>query len=467
MTHSTDFSRGKVWQNIIAQSIPLILAQLVQLLYNVVDRIYIGHLPGADSMALTGIGLVFPLTTLIAAFTFLFGTGGTPLFSIARGAGEETHAEKILGNTFSLLLGTSLVLLLFCYLFRRPVLYLFGASDVSYVYANAYLKIYLLGTSFTMLTTGLNGFINAQGFPRMGMLTTLLGAVLNLILDPVFIFGLNMGVSGAALATILSQLVSCIWVLKFLTGKRALLRIKRIHLRIDRKLAREIMALGLSGFIMQGTNCLVQVVCNATLKIYGGDLYVGIMTVINSAREILSLPVSGITSGAQPVLGYNYGAKKYDKVRQGIRFTAVLGIVYTLLAWLLVLLSPHLLLSVFTEDTAMIEAGVGALRLYFFGFFFMAFQFTGQSAFTALGYSRHAIFFSLLRKAVIVAPLTILLPTLGFGVNGVFLAEPISNAIGGLACFVTMYFSLYRKLKFSDNRSEAAPAGKTGNKIKK
>lgn len=444
---TTDFSKGKVWQNIVAQSIPLILAQLVQLLYNVVDRIYIGHLPGADSMALTGIGLVFPLTTLVAAFTFLFGTGGTPLFSIARGAGEEERAEKILGNTFSLLLGTSIVLFLFCYLLRRPILYLFGASDASYLYADAYLKIYLLGTSFTMLATGLNGFINAQGFPRMGMLTTLLGAVLNLVLDPVFIFGLNMGVSGAALATVLSQLVSCVWVLRFLTGKKALFRIQKKHLWVSGKLTREIVALGMSGFIMQGTNCLVQVVCNATLKIYGGDLYVGIMTVINSAREILSLPVSGITNGAQPVLGYNYGAKKYDKVRQGIRFTAVLGIVYTLLAWLLVIMSPHLLLSVFTKDTAMIAAGVDALRLYFFGFFFMAFQFTGQSAFTALGYSRHAIFFSLLRKAVIVAPLTVLLPRIGFGVDGVFLAEPVSNAIGGLACFITMYFTLYRKLK--------------------
>ncbi len=444
---TTDFSKGTVWQNIVAQSIPLILAQLVQLLYNVVDRIYIGHMPGADSMALTGIGLVFPLTTLIAAFTFLFGTGGTPLFSIARGAGEEKRAEKILGNTFSLLLGTSIVLFLFCYLLRRPILYLFGASDASYVYADAYLKIYLLGTSFTMLATGLNGFINAQGFPHIGMLTTLLGAVLNLALDPVFIFGLHMGVSGAALATVLSQLVSCAWVVRFLTGKKALYRIQKKHLRVSGKLTREIIALGMSGFIMQGTNCLVQVVCNATLKIYGGDLYVGIMTVINSAREILSLPVSGITNGAQPVLGYNYGAKNYHKVRQGIRFTAVLGILYTLLAWLLVIMSPHLLLSVFTKDTAMIAAGVNAMRLYFFGFFFMAFQFTGQSAFTALGYSRHAIFFSLLRKAVIVAPLTILLPKLGFGVDGVFLAEPVSNAIGGLACFITMYFSLYRKLK--------------------
>lgn len=390
---STDFSKGKVWRNIVAQSIPLVLAQLIQLLYNVVDRIYIGHLPGTDSMALTGIGLAFPLTSLIAAFTFLFGTGGTPLFSISRGAGEEERAEKILGNTFSLLFYTSVVLLLFCYVLRRPILYLFGASDDSYLYADAYLKIYLLGTSFSMLSTGLNGFINAQGFPRTGMLTTLLGAMLNLVLDPVFIFGLHMGVSGAALATVLSQCVSCIWVLKFLTGRTALLRIKKANLQIDRKLAGEITALGMPGFIMQGTNCMVQVVCNATLKIYGGDLYIGIMTVINSAREILSLPVIGITNGAQPVLGYNYGAKKFQRVRQGIQFMAVSGIAYTLLAWLLVVLSPHLLLSVFTEDITMIEAGAGALRLYFFGYFFMAFQFTGQSAFTALGYSRYAIFF--------------------------------------------------------------------------
>lgn len=441
-----DFSRGKVWRNIIYQSIPLMLAQLVHLLYNVVDRIYIGHLPGADSLALTGIGLTFPLTTLVAAFTNLFGTGGTPLFSIARGAKEEQRARKILGNTFSLLLGCSLVMFLFCYLFRKPVLYLFGASDASYVYADAYLKIYLLGTPFTMLATGLNGFINAQGFPRMGMLTTLIGAVLNLILDPIFIFVFDMGVSGAALATVISQIVSCVWVLWFLTGKKVELRIEKSNLAVDWKLAGEIASLGMAGFIMQGTNCLVQVVCNATLKLYGGDLYVGIMTVINSVREILSLPVSGLTSGAQPVLGYNYGAKKMERVRQGIRFTAAVGIVYTLFAWLIVIQCPYLLLSIFTEDAAMLEAGTWALHLYFFGFFFMAFQFTGQSAFTALGYSKQAIFFSLLRKAVIVAPLTVLLPRFGLGVDGVFLAEPISNCIGGLACFITMYFTLYRKL---------------------
>ena len=449
---TNDFSKGKVWQNIIYQAIPLMLAQLVQLLYNVVDRVYIGHLPGSDSLALTGIGLVFPLTTLIAAFTYLFGTGGTPLFSIARGAKEEGRAERILGNTFSLLFGTSLFLFFLCYIFRRPVLYLFGASDASYIYADDYLRIYLFGTTFSMLSTGLNGFINAQGFPRMGMLTTLIGAVLNLILDPIFIFGFHMGVGGAALATVLSQMVSCLWVLNFLTGKKAMLTIKRKNLPVEWKLVREITTLGMSGFIMQGTNCLVQVVCNATLKVFGGDLYVGIMTVINSVREILSLPVSGLTSGSQPVLGYNYGAKRYDRVRQGIRFTAALGILYTVAAWMLVIQLPHFLLSIFVEDAAMMEAGENALRLYFFGFFFMAFQFTGQSSFTALGYSRQAIFFSLLRKAIIVAPLTVLLPRLGMGVDGVFLAEPISNAVGGLACFVTMYFVLYRKLGRDQNK---------------
>lgn len=443
---ASDFSKGKVSSNIIAQAIPLILAQLVQLLYNVVDRIYIGHLPGADSTALTGVGLVFPLTTLVAAFTALFGTGGAPLFSIARGAKDEKRAEKIMANTFSLLAGAAVIIFVFCYIFRRPVLYLFGASDASYVYADAYLKIYLFGTIFVMISTGMNGFINAQGFPKIGMLTTLMGAVLNLFLDPVFIFVMKLGVGGAALATVISQIVSFVWVMQFLTGKKALLTLKKENMRVDWKLAGEIVGIGMAGFMMQGTNCLVQVVCNATLKIHGGDLYVGIMTVINSVREILSLSVSGLNSGAQPVLGYNYGAKKYDRVKQGIRFMAYLGISYTAIAWIVVLLVPHFLISIFTEDAAMITYGVHAMRLYFFGFFFMAFQFTGQSAFTALKFSKHAVFFSIFRKAIIVVPLTIGLPLMGFGVDGVFLAEPISNAIGGLACFITMYFVVYRRL---------------------
>ena len=443
---NNDFSNGKISKNIIRQAIPLTLAQLVQLLYNIVDRIYIGHLPENGNMALTGVGLTFPIITLIAAFTNLYGTGGAPLFSIARGAKKETHAEKIMGNVVTLLVGSSLILFLFCYFFRKPILYLFGASDDSYPYADQYLRIYLLGTAFSMLTTGLNGFINAQGFPGIGMLTTIIGAVLNLVLDPLFIFYFHMGVAGAALATVISQLVSAVWVLRFLTGKKVLLRIKKENLRIDWHLAKTICTLGTSGFIVQATNCTVQIVCNATLQSYGGDLYVGIMTVLNSVREILSLPVQGITSGSQPVLSFNYGARKYDRIRQGIRFTAFLGIAYTMIAWIFVMLFPGFLFSVFTNNPLMKLDGIQALKIYFFGFFFMAFQFTGQCTFQALGFAKRAIFFSLLRKAFIVVPLTILLPMAGFGVNGVFLAEPISNVIGGLACFTTMYFTVYRKL---------------------
>lgn len=444
-----DFSKGKVWSNIMAQAVPLILAQLVQLLYNVVDRIYIGHLPGADSLALTGIGLVFPLTTLVAAFTNLFGMGGAPLFSIERGAGNDEKAEKILGNTFTMLFVSSFVIFALCYIFRKPVLYLFGASDASYVYADEYLRIYLFGTTFTMLSTGLNGFINAQGFPKTGMMTTLIGALLNLILDPLFIFVSDMGVAGAALATIISQAVSAVWVMHFLLSRKgkAAYHIKLSCMKPEWKLVGDITTLGMAGFIMQATNCMVQVVCNATLKVFGGDLYVGIMTVINSVREIMSLPVSGLTSGSQPVLGYNYGAGKYDRVKSGIRFTAAIGIAYTALAWIIVLIIPKQLMGIFTEDAQTIAYGAEALKTYFFGFVFMAFMFTGQSTFTALGYSKHAIFFSLLRKAIIVVPLVIILPRIGFGVMGVFLSEPISNVIGGLASFITMYVTVYRKLK--------------------
>lgn len=451
---ANDFSGGKVWQSIVAQAIPLTLAQLAQLLYNVVDRIYIGHLPGADNMALTGIGLTFPVVTLIAAFTNLFGTGGVPLFSIARGAKEDKKAEQILGNVTSLLLISALFLFLFCYILRRPILYLFGASDASYVYADQYLRIYLFGTLFSMLSTGLNGFINAQGFPRMGMVTTVLGAVLNLILDPVFLFVLNLGVAGAALATVISQIVSFAWVMRFLCGKKTLLSIRRDNMKLRWPIVKDIMALGLAGFIMQGTNTLVQVVCNATLQSYGGDLYVGVMTIIGSVREVLSLPVGGIANGAQPVLGYNFGARKYARVKAGIRFSSAVGIAYTVAAWAVVMSCPGFLISIFSNDAAMREMGPQALNIYFFGFFFMALQFAGQSVFQALGYAKRAIFFSLLRKAVIVVPLTLLLPRIGFGINGVFLAEPISNAIGGIASFMTMYLTVYRRLPGASGRNE-------------
>ena len=447
MAQANDFSVGSVRKLIVAQAVPLTMAQIVQLLYNIVDRIYIGHLPQEGTMALTGLGVTFPVIVLIAAFTSLLGQGGTPLFSIARGKGDEQEAACILGNSFALLAVASVVLFVVTYLFRKPILYLFGASDASYAYADEYLRIYLWGTLFSMMTTGLNGYINAQGFPRTGMLTTLLGAVINIALDPVFIFALDMGVAGAALATVISQAVSAVWVLRFLTGKKAILRIRREHVRIRAGRTRSILAMGLPGFVMQGTNSLVQIVCNNQLQLYGGDLYVGIMTVLGSVREILSLPVGGISHGAQPVLGFNYGAGRNDRVREGIRFMALLGVAYTMIAWLVVMLIPAQLMAIFASDGETITVGARMLNLYFFGFVFMAFQFVGQSTFQGLGKAKQAIFFSLFRKAMIVVPLTLLLPRLGFGVEGVFLAEPISNVIGGLACFITMWLTVYRKLE--------------------
>lgn len=441
-----DFIKGPVWKCMIVQAVPLTIAQLVQLLYNVVDRIYLGHMGDGNSLALTGVGLTFPIITLIMAFTALFGMGGVPLFSIARGSGDEEKAERILGNSFVLLVISAVVLTIVCYLFCRPILFLFGASEASYIFAGKYLRIYLIGTIFSMLTTGLNGYISAQGFPKIGMFTTILGAVTNIILDPIFIFGLNMGVKGAALATVIGQAISTMWVLRFLIGKRALIRLRRKRLHLDIEIIKNIFKLGASNFIMQGTNCIVQVACNSTLQSYGGDIYVGIMTVLNSVREIFSLPVSGIINGAQPVLSFNYGAKRNDRVKAGILFSTLIGAVYTTIAWLVVVVFPRFWFGIFSGDVKLTGAGIHALRIYFFGFVFMSFQFAGQSTFQALGDAKHAIFFSLLRKAMIVVPLTLILPAVGFGVNGVFLAEPISNTIGGLACYITMRRTIYRKL---------------------
>ena len=443
----TDFSQGPVWRRILDQAGPLIVAQLVHLLYNVVDRIYLGHMGDGGGMALTGVGLTFPIVTLIMGFAALFGTGGVPLFSIARGAGDEARARRILGNSFTLQLVSSALLMAVGYLFMRPILFAFGASEDSFVYAKAYLDVYLVGTAFSMIATGLNGYINAQGFPRIGMLSIVIGAAANIALDPVFIFALGMGVKGAALATVISQGLSALWVLRFLTGQRAIIPLKRENMTLDGQVVRDIAKLGTANFIMQGTTCLVQIACNATLQQFGGDLYVGVMTVVNSVREIFLLPVNGITSGSQPVISYNYGARRYDRVLSGIRFNTLIGAGYTLVAWLLVLLLPRLWFGIFSDDPAMTEAGVEALRIYFFGFVCMALQFAGQSAFTALGDAPHAILFSLLRKAIIVVPLTLLLPRLGFGVKGVFLAEPISNAVGGTACYLTMRLTQLRRIR--------------------
>ncbi len=451
--NTTDFSTGSVKKRIIAQAVPLTLAQAVQLLYNIVDRIYIGHLPGVGQLALTGLGITFPLIVLIAAFTQLVGVGGTPLFSIARGKKDEKEAEAILGNAFAMLVVAAAGCFIVGYFFRKSILFAFGASEESYFFADQYLKIYIWGTAFSMISTGLNGYINAQGFPKVGMATTLIGAVVNIILDPIFIFMLDMGVEGAALATVISQGISCAWVLFFLTGKKAILRIRRSTVRISLERSKRIMTLGITGFVMQGTNSLVSIVCNNQLQIFGetmmvggGDLYVGVMTVLNSVRELLSLPVGGIASGGQPVIGYNYGAGEYKRVKEGIRFITLLAGGYTLISWIVVMLIPRVMIGMFTDDLHTIEVGARMLTIYFFGFIFMSLQFAGQCTFQGLGLAKKAVFFAIFRKIVIIVPLTLLLPRMGFGVEGVFMAEPVSNIVGGLVCFTTMWLTVYKRL---------------------
>lgn len=387
------------------------------------------------------------MITMVIAFANLFGMGGAPLCSIERGRGNLEEAEKIMGNSFTMLVVFGVFLTMLGLLFKKPLLYAFGASDSTYPFADAYITIYLLGSIFVMVGLGMNSFINSQGFGKVGMCTVLLGAVANIILDPIFIFGLGMGVRGAALATIISQFFSAVWIVRFLTGKRTILRLRLSCLRPQWKRIRAIVGLGMSGFTMAITNCTVQIVCNATLQTFGGDLYVGVMTVINSLREVASMPVQGVTNSAQPVMGFNYGAKEYGRVKKAIVFTSLFSIAYTTLAWAFLHGFPEFFIRIFNQDQALIEAGVPALRLYFFGFFMMSLQFAGQAVFVALGMSRQAIFFSIFRKVVIVVPLTLLLPSVsGMGTNGVFLAEPISNFIGGAACFGTMLLLVWTEL---------------------
>ncbi len=445
VSSKSDFSQGSISKNILALALPMTAAQMVNVLYSVVDRIYLGRLPGSSHLALTGLGVTMPIVSIIMGFANLCGTGGGPMFSICRGRGDEREAEAVMGNSFALLLLLGTAVTAFFLLWKEPILYLFGASADTFPYANDYMTIYLAGTLFVMVSLGMNPFINAQGFGTTGMLTVVIGAAVNIVLDPIFIFSLDMGVKGAALATVLSQAISAAWVLKFLTGRRALLHLKLRCMALERKRVKQIIALGLSGFFMNMTNSLVQIVCNATLQRYGGDLYVGIMTIINSLREVFFMPVHGLTTGAQPVIGYNYGAGLYRRVRKSIRFCSGLTVGYAAVFWAAAMLFPGGMIRIFNSEPEVLSAGIPALRIYFALFIPMSLQSAGQSVFVALGRSRQAVFFSLLRKAIINAPLTVLLP-IWLGTNGVFEAEAASQLVGGLACFITMYFTVYRPL---------------------
>ena len=462
-----DFRNGRILSNVLQSMLPMLVAQVLSLLYSIVDRIYIGRIPGEGTAALGGVGLCFPIIIMVTAFTNLFGLGGAPLCSIARGRGDLRRASEIMNTAFSMLVLTGAVITVTGELFAAPLLRLFGATDGNLPHALAYLHIYLVGTIFTMLATGLNPYINAQGFASTGMLTVVIGAVTNILLDPVFIFVFGMGVRGAALATILSQILSAFFVLRFLTGEKAELRLTPVQDLRElpanlagrssrgsdfRSTALDIAGLGSSAFVMQFTNSLVSIVCNSTLSQYGGEIMVSVYTIISSVRQVLETPVIAIGEGASPVISFNYGARRPGNVRRAMLLMAAIGIGYTFVVWILIERFPAFFISMFSADAALMEYAIPALHLYFFAFIFQSLQYTGQTTFKALGKKKQAIFFSLFRKAVMVVPLTLLLPgVFHFGADGVFMAEPISNAVGGSACLITMLLIVLPELKRMEN----------------
>ena len=446
-TDRSDFTQGSIPHNIFRMAVPMTAALLINALYSIVDRIYLGHIPGAGSYALTGIGLAFPIITIITAFQNLFGNGGAPLFAMASGKGDKELAARYLQNAAFMLVVTGVVLTAVAYAVKRPVLWLIGASEVTFPYADDYLDVYLIGTVFVMISVGLNPYINAQGYARTGMLTVMIGAIINIVLDPLFIFVFDMGVRGAAIATIIAQFVSAAWVLKFLCGKHAPIRLSFRGFRPNVPIIGKIMALGVTDFCFALTNSAVSMFSNARLAFLGGDAWVGAMTVISSVREVLMTVMHGISGSAKPIMSYNYGAKQFKRVKSTSNFLLVSVLVYYLLIWILLMAWPGFFAGLFTEESEVYNCSITAIRVFFCMQFFMALQSTGQSTYTALGMARHALFFSLFRKAILVIPLVFILPNMfNLGVLGVFAAEPVSDVIGGTACFVTMKIATRRKL---------------------
>ena len=446
-----DYRNGGITRTILASAIPMLVAQAVNLLYNLVDRVFIGHIPGAQDDALGALGLTFPVIILITAFTNLYGGGGAPLFAIARGQGKEDRAGLILQQCFYLEIGTAVVLMTAGLLLAEPVLRLFGATDVAMSYSLPYLRIYLIGTVFSMVSIGMNPFIIAQGFPTYGMISVSVGALLNLILDPIFIFPMGMGISGAALATVISQAVSALIVFSVLRKKRMpvplkfgrMQRPKEKHPRAGTRLrlTMQILALGVASFIMCFTNSLVSIVCNAVLARTGGHIYISVMTIVSSIRQIFETPILAICEGSAPMVSFNYGAKAYDRVRSCVKVMSVLSLSYTAVVWVLVMVIPQVFISLFSSGEATMACAIPTTRIYFCAFLFMTLQYIGQTSYKALNQKGRSIFFSIFRKVILVIPLTYLLPLIFTPpVNGVFAAEPISNVLGGSASFFTMLY---------------------------
>ena len=445
-----DFENGNIVSNILKAALPMLVAQIMSLLYNIVDRVYIARIPDVGTTALGAVGLCFPIIVIITAFSNLFGTGGAPIFSIERGKGNHEKAGLLMNTSFTLLTLCAVILMIIGLLFARPILVLFGASDAGLAYAYPYLMIYLLGTFPSMAATGMNPFINAQGYATTGMTSVIIGAVANLLLDPLFIFVFGLGIKGAAIATIISQTLSAAFVLYFLHYK-AEYRIRflsKTELASCGEDAKNIVSLGTAGFIMQLTNSLVTICANNVLSVTGGDVYISVMTIISSVRQMVETPIYAITEGSSPIISYNYGARRPKKIRQAGITMAVLALIYTLLIWSVILAAPRFLIGISSSDQALMTDTVPAMKLYFAAFIFMLLQYVGQTIFKALNKKKYAIFFSILRKVIIVVPLTYILPyALNIGPNGVFMAEPVSNVIGGSLCFIVMLATVLPELK--------------------
>ena len=415
-------------QLMVSLAIPSVIAQLINVLYNIVDRMYIGHIPDIGPVALTGVGVTMPVIMLISAFSAFIGAGGAPLAAIALGKGDKDRAEKILGNGVSILLFFSAVLILFFMIFKRPLLYMFGASEQTIVYALRYITIYLAGTVFVQLALGLNMFISSQGQAKTAMLSVLIGAVINIVLDPIFIFGLKMDVRGAALATVISQAVSTVWVVRFLISEKSVIRIRKKNFVLDFHIVAGVMALGISPFIMQATESAINIVLNRGLSIYGGDLYVGSMTILQSVMQLAVIPVQGFTQGIQPIISYNFGAGKFDRVKKTYRLTILITFMVSSVYCLLTVNFPTVFAGIFTSDKDLLLLVGKVMPIFMAGIWIFGIQMGCQTTFMGLGQAKISLFLALLRKVILLIPLALILPRY-FEVMGIYYSEPISDTI--------------------------------------
>ena len=427
---------------------PALVAQVINLLYNIIDRIYIGHIPEVGAVALTGVGLALPMIVIISAFSAFVGAGGAPLSAIALGKGDKEEAERILGNGLSLLFIFSAILMIVFFIVKRPVLFLIGASEATFPYANQYMTIYIFGTLFVQISLGLNPYITAQGCSKTAMLSVLIGAVLNIALDPLLIFAFGMGIRGAALATVISQFVSAVWVLRFLMGKERAIGIRRKYLRIKGKIVGKIMSLGVAPFIMQATESFVSIVMNSGLQRYGGDIYVGTLTIMQSIMQFVSIPTSGFTQGVQPIISYNFGAGNKERVKK--TFFAMLGIVmgYTVLLTGTIMIVPELFAKMFTDSTELISLVGRVMPVFMCGMLIFGVQMSCQTTFLALGQAKVSLFVALLRKVILLIPLAIILPRITGSAMSIYYAESISDVISAVTCgilFACLFGKILRK----------------------